>query len=115
MSRRPSVPSYGLHKASGQARVTIGGRTIYLGKYGSPESHEQYAREIARIAAVPAEARSSLKLTDVIGADLTIDELLLRYLQWADTYYRWNGKRTKEFRSTVEALLAEVTPRVACT
>ncbi|MBA4017295.1 MAG: recombinase XerD [Pirellula sp.] len=55
------------------------------------------------MAAAP-QARSNLKLPDVAGADLSVDELLLRYLQWADTYYRWNGKRTKEFRSTVEAL-----------
>ena len=33
--RSNSVPSYRLHKSSGQARVLIGGRHIYLGVYGS--------------------------------------------------------------------------------
>ena len=42
MPRKP-VPSYRLHKASGQARTIINGRHIYLGKYGSPESRQRYA------------------------------------------------------------------------
>ena len=32
------VPSYGFHKGSGQARCYVGGRTVYLGKYGSEAS-----------------------------------------------------------------------------
>lgn len=103
MSRRPSVPAYGLHKASGQARVAIGGRTIYLGKYGSPESHEKYAREIAQLAMEP-EPEPLLQLRDAAGYDLTVNEVLVRYLRWADQHYRWKGERTKEFRSIVEAL-----------
>ena len=35
---RQSVPSYRLHKPSGQARTIILGRHIYLGKYNLPES-----------------------------------------------------------------------------
>ena len=37
-----TVPKYCLHKASGQAFVTINGRERYLGKYGSPESQIRY-------------------------------------------------------------------------
>ncbi len=36
------VPSYRLHRAKGLAVVTIRGHDIYLGKYGSPESHAEY-------------------------------------------------------------------------
>lgn len=36
-------PGYSLHKASGQARVKFNGKTTYLGKFGSPESHQRYA------------------------------------------------------------------------
>ncbi|MEI8381447.1 MAG: hypothetical protein WCJ09_15070 [Planctomycetota bacterium] len=53
MSRRSSLPSYTHHRASGQARVRIAGRDIYLGLYGSPESHERYARLIAERAVEP--------------------------------------------------------------
>ena len=48
MSRRAlKVPSYCLHRASGRAVVRLGGRDVYLGEYGSPESHEEYERVIA--------------------------------------------------------------------
>ena len=48
MSRRArKVPSYCLHKASGKAVVRLDGRDVYLGKHGSPESHEKYERAIA--------------------------------------------------------------------
>ena len=42
MSRQAlKVPSYCRHKASGRAVVRLGGRDVYLGEYGSPESHEE--------------------------------------------------------------------------
>ena len=41
------IPSYRLHKPSGQARVFIDRRHIYLGKHGSPESWEKHNRLIA--------------------------------------------------------------------
>jgi hypothetical protein len=47
MPRRSKVPSYRLHKPSGQARVIIGGEHLYLGPYGSAESREKYARLVA--------------------------------------------------------------------
>jgi hypothetical protein len=47
MSKARRVPSYGLHKATGQARVIINGKHIYLGKFGSPSSHAEYHRLVA--------------------------------------------------------------------
>lgn len=41
------VPSYRLHKASGQAVVVLNGNTLYLGKFGSDESKTKYRRVIA--------------------------------------------------------------------
>ncbi len=35
-------PKYTLHKATGQARVRIDGKSIYLGEYGSEESRRRY-------------------------------------------------------------------------
>src|SRR5260370_8707238 len=40
----PRDPSYRKHKASGQARVTIAGRTYYLGKCKRPEPNQPYNR-----------------------------------------------------------------------
>ncbi len=45
---RKKIPSYRLHKASGQAVVWINGRDLYLGKHGSRESREAYDRLIAQ-------------------------------------------------------------------
>jgi hypothetical protein len=46
---RKSVPSYRLHRATGQAIVTLtdepaNRRDVYLGKFGSDESRAEYAR-----------------------------------------------------------------------
>jgi hypothetical protein len=41
------VPSYRLHKQSGQAIVTLNGRDILLGKYGSASSKAEYRRRTA--------------------------------------------------------------------
>ncbi len=40
------IPAYGKHRATGQARVVLNGRSIYLGPYGSKESREAYQRII---------------------------------------------------------------------
>jgi hypothetical protein len=40
------LPKYRLHKGRGLAAVTLSGRHFYLGKYGPPESLEQYNRMV---------------------------------------------------------------------
>ncbi len=42
-----SVPRYCKHRASGQAVVTLNGKDIYLGRYGSRVSRMEYDRLIA--------------------------------------------------------------------
>lgn len=95
------VPSYRLHKPSGQARVIIQGRHFYLGPYGSAESREKYARLIAEHfsgqTADPFQAPDGLP-------DPSIDELLLRYLEFAKSYYVKDGKHTKELTCMKEAM-----------
>ena len=41
------TPSYRYHKPSGQAVVTLNGRDIYLGRYGSPETRAEFDRLLA--------------------------------------------------------------------
>lgn len=65
MPRPVRVSSLGRHAATGQARVLINGRHVYLGKYGSPEAEEKYRRLVAEwlaagrmpASAAPAELR----------------------------------------------------------
>ena len=42
------LPSYRLHKPSGQAVVRLDGRDYYLGRDGTEARHEAYRRTIAR-------------------------------------------------------------------
>ncbi len=41
------TPSYRLHKPTGSAVVTLDGRDVYLGKYGTPVSRAEYDRILA--------------------------------------------------------------------
>jgi hypothetical protein len=49
MASRQSVrvPSYRHHRPSGQAVVTLGGHDIYLGKWQSSKSRQEYRRLVA--------------------------------------------------------------------
>jgi integrase len=97
--RVPSVPAYRLHKPSGKAVVTIrttaGRRDIYLGEYNSPDSRREYARIIAELeASTPARAAAV-----TAGNSLTVNEVLLAFMQHAAVYYRTpDGKPTSEVR-----------------
>ena len=44
---RTRIPKYRKHKPSKLAVVSLGGRDIYLGKYGTKESREEYARLVS--------------------------------------------------------------------
>jgi hypothetical protein len=88
---RSRTPSYRHHKPSEQAVVTLGGRDVYLGRFGSPESQADYDRLIAEWLSngrrLPGPASES-------GADLTVNEMLLAYLRHADSYDTKGGRPT---------------------
>lgn len=79
MTKAVRKPSYCLHRATGQARVRINGKDIYLGQFGTPESRERYDDLIREW---------SFKNGNVTGYALTVDELCLRFLEEADRTYR---------------------------
>jgi hypothetical protein len=93
LAKTSRVPSYRLHKPTGLAVVTIGGRDVYLGKHGTPESRAEYDRLIAEWLAT---ARRPIVAGPDSGADLTVNEMLLAYLRHADGYYVKNGQPTTE-------------------
>jgi hypothetical protein len=82
------VPRYQLHKATGQARVTIDGRDHYLGAFDSPESRERYRQLVDRWLLRRRAARGHVSMT--------VGELVLLYDQHARSYYRKNGRQTSE-------------------
>lgn len=89
--RPPRQPSYRLHKARGCAVVTINGKNHYLGKYGSPESHEKYARLIAQWQANGKELPACAAYDE--SGDLSVSALLLKYLAHAEGYYKSYGSK----------------------
>lgn len=83
------IPSYCLHKASGQAIVTLNGHSHYLGKYGTPESRAEYDAIIARWLAGGRYVSDS-------GPDPSVCEVLAAYESYASSYYRKDGEETTQ-------------------
>jgi hypothetical protein len=86
-------PSYRKHVASGQAVVTIGGRDIYLGPYGTKTSKAEYDRVVAEWL---VSGRHSSGPT-AGPRDLTVAEVVDRFWIHAQAYYRHaDGTPTSE-------------------
>ncbi|MCH8840659.1 MAG: hypothetical protein IH831_08305 [Planctomycetes bacterium] len=85
-----SVPKYRKHRASGQAVVTLNGRDIYLGPHGTKASKREYDRLTSEWLA------NGRGLSTGQANDLTVAELLLRYWEYPQGYYRKNGEQTSE-------------------
>jgi integrase len=96
MARRKKVPSYRLHKPSGQAVVTIAGRDRYLGPHDSPESHALYDRLIAEWLDAGRPSSSS--------AGPTVADLVADYLKHAEGWYQKAGKATSQLERIRNAL-----------
>jgi integrase len=103
------VPSYRLHKPTGQAVVRLDGRDHYLGKYGSDESQEKYGRVIAEWLAA-GKARVPAPAPAPAGGcpadEMTVNEVVLAFLtRHADSYYRHaDGTPTGEAENFKDAL-----------
>ena len=87
------TPSYRHHKPSGQAVVTLDGRDIYLGRYGTPQSRAEFDRLLAEWL---SNGRRLPAPTSANGSDLSVNELAVAYLAFADGYYTKRGKPTTE-------------------
>lgn len=106
------IPSYRHHHATGQAVVVLGGRSIYLGKFGSPESRAKYDRVIARYLTThheqqnpgknsPARPMDNLALRD----ELRIDELVQKDWHFAKGYHVKDGCRPTGEQSPLKLAL----------
>ena len=91
-------PKYRKHRASGQAVVTINGKDCYLGPPGSKASRGEYDRLIGEWLAGGRRLAAST-------TDLTISELLERFLTHAEAHYRHpDGTPTTELRNLADAM-----------
>ena len=104
MSAAPTrTPSYRLHKPTGQAVVTLGSRDIYLGKHGSPESHQRYDQLIVEWIS-KGRPRRVVDQSGSVPVDLTITEIMVVYLKFADGYYRKGDSPSPEVDNIRHAL-----------
>ncbi|QDV78903.1 tyrosine-type recombinase/integrase [Botrimarina mediterranea] len=97
--KAPRIPSYCLHRATGQAYLKLAGRVTYLGLYGSEASRQAYAAALADIMAGRAIQRPEGRptaTTPPTPAAVTVGEVCRRYKQHARIYYRKNGQPTNE-------------------
>lgn len=111
---KPKLPSYLLHKPTGQARVRIAGKDHYLGAYGSEESRVRYGNLIANLAGgVSVDPIAPVKrgrtTTAAVESDPgpSVGVLCLAFLDHAKTHYSKGGKPTAEydcFKSAIRPL-----------
>ncbi len=105
MPKTPRIPSYRLHKPTGQARVIIAGQHHYLGKYGSAISREKYGRLIAEHSAIGSIGLAKVVGLPLLGSpELTIVELVVAYWKFAELHYRKDGKPTEELNNMRHAV-----------
>ena len=72
----PRIPSYRFHKPTKQAVVTLNGKDYYLGQHGYDRIVEEWLASGRRRPKAEAPA------------DLTITELIARFLTHAASFYR---------------------------
>ena len=66
------LPSYRHHKSDGRAVVTLDGRDVYLGKYGTPESRAEYDRVVAEwLAAGRSRPKPAARPAEPTGPSTT--------------------------------------------
>lgn len=86
-TRRPRTPKYRHYKPKNLAVVRIDGKDHYLGKYGSPESHEKYRRLLAEWLSIQtvtaAPSSRTVGCSSVCQPPISINELILAYWQFA--------------------------------
>jgi hypothetical protein len=88
-----SLPSYCLHRASGQAYVNLSGRVVYLGPHGSKVSKGEYDRVVGEWLAAGRRLPSD-------PCETTIAEIVAAFRKHAAVYYRdIDGKPTSEINS----------------
>ena len=103
---RSRTPKYRHYRPENLAVTRIAGRDHYLGKYGTPESYEQYDRLIAEWLVSchqPATAIASATASSSSGP-VTINRLILAFWKHAKQRYVKNDQPTSEVRSFKTAL-----------
>jgi integrase len=88
MARPKSLkPAYCLKKSDGRAFVTLDGKPVYLGRYGTQESRDQYDRAIAEWI-IRGRQAAPTPGADGSPAEFTVAQMILAFWRHAETYYQ---------------------------
>ena len=103
---RNAIPSYCLHKQSGRGMARLSGKDkLFPGPYGSTESRAAYDQFVAQWLAngrrIPGSGTPDTSAT--VSAP-TVDEIIVRYIQFANGHYKNRGTETSEFQNIKDAL-----------
>ena len=101
------VPTYRLHKQSGQAVVTIGGRDKLLGPYDTPASREAYNQRVAEWFAVGRSPAALEARQDAAAAPegVNVEQVIAAFWKHAQTHYRRkDGQATGEAENFLPSL-----------
>jgi integrase len=84
---RPTFPRYSHHKSTGRAYVKVAGRFRYLGRFGSAESHEQYARFIREYQTTGTISATACPPSGGPAVELTVAGVLAAFWTHAKATY----------------------------
>src|SRR5262249_10591214 len=107
MPRKIRIPTYRFHKGSGQAVVVLGGRSVYLGRWDTPESRAEYERVVAEWLArgrLPAQDKAP-EPGKPAGGNLPVGEMILVFWAHATKHYRPQDGRPTGEQSTLRHAL----------
>ena len=88
------IPSYCLHRPSGKAVVRLNGRDHYLGPHDTEESRQAYDRVIAEWLASGRRVEHTHEVA--VQPTLSVNEVLLAFVEFAERYYRDGDQVSKE-------------------
>ncbi|MCK4658707.1 MAG: hypothetical protein KAV82_04220 [Phycisphaerae bacterium] len=101
--RSARIPKYRLPKPFSLVVVRLNGRDIYLGQHGTEESRQRYEQVIAEWLSNHRQLAERRELLDSPRA-LSVGELVIAYLEHAESYYVKNGHPTGEFENIKDAV-----------
>lgn len=86
------IPQHCCHKPSGQGYVRLNGKTLFTGRWNSPESKQKYNDLIRGWLA------NGRRLPGENGGDrpITVSDLVAHYWRFAETYYIKDNKPSRE-------------------
>jgi integrase len=91
MSRIPAYPSR--PHSSGQARVKVNGKTIYLGVWGSDESKKKYAELVHQLSLTGSG--------ETFSENLSVSQLAEQWRRHAATFYSQDSREPKCFEAAL--------------